>query len=134
MNGILAENIKKKNGRYIVFLPNNTTEMSSEEYIKAEIEKVKEYFKDVNPNIQTGYLLSNRENAKVENATALEEFENSDSDELKLLFALDMQNEVGILDDKIKNGENKIMQLETEIKILEKENEAKRLKLQNQSN
>ena len=93
MNGILAENIKKKNGRYIVFLPNNTTEMSSEEYIKAEIEKVKEYFKDVNPNIQTGYLLSNRENAKVENATALEEFENSDSDELKLLFALDMLNE-----------------------------------------
>lgn len=93
MNGILAENIKKKNGRYIVFLPNNTTGKPAEEYIKAEIEKVKEYFKDVNPNIQAGYLLSDRENAKVENAAALEEFENSDSDELKLLFAVDMLNE-----------------------------------------
>ena len=40
-----------------------------------------------------------------------------------------MQNEVGILDDKIKNGENEIMQLETEIKILERENEAMRLNL-----
>ena len=95
MSGIFKENIKKVNGKYIIFLPQNpdTKNMSSEEYIKAEIEKVKEYFKGVNPNIKTSYLLSDRKNAKRENLKALEEFEASDSDALQLLFAVDMLNE-----------------------------------------
>ena len=95
MSGIFSKNIQKKNGKYIIFLPQNPNgkTMSSEEYMESEIEKVKEYFKAVNPNIKTSYLLSDRKNAKIENSKALDEFENSDSEDLHLLFAVDMLNE-----------------------------------------
>lgn len=103
---VIAENIpeKFKNGRFIVFLPTNTDSKnsSSEEYVLQEIEKTKKYFEKVNPKINTGYLLSSRENKK-ENAKAILNFETSDSDEIKLLYAINMLNE-GVHVDNI-NGE-----------------------------
>lgn len=99
MSKILADNIKKKDGRYIVFLPNNNTELPAEEYIQQEIEKVKEYFKDIDPEPETSYLLSGRKDAKKENAKALESFEKSESEHIKLIFAIDMLNEGVHVDD-----------------------------------
>jgi len=99
MSRILAENIKKKDGRYIVFLPNNNTELPAEEYIQQEIERVKEYFKDIDPEPETSYLLSGRKDAKKENAKALESFEKSESEHIKLIFAIDMLNEGVHVDD-----------------------------------
>ncbi len=95
IDGILAQNIKKTNGKYIVFLPQNSDNqtITSEEYVKKEIEKVKEYFKNINPNIKTSYLLSNRDGKDKENAKALDDFENSNDEALHLLFAIDMLNE-----------------------------------------
>ena len=95
MSGIFSKNIQKKNGKYIIFLPQNPDSkiVSSEEYMESEIEKIKEYFKAVNPNIKTSYLLSDRKNAKIENSKALDEFENSNSEDLHLLFAVNMLNE-----------------------------------------
>ena len=67
----MIENIKKKDGRYIVFLPyNKDPNLSSEEYMRQEIEKVKEFFRDIDPNPEIEYLLSDRADKK-ENLKAL---------------------------------------------------------------
>ena len=92
MSKIFEENINNKNGRYIVFLPRNNTDMSSEEYVKAEIEKIKENLKNIDSEPQIDYLLSDRER-KSENLTAISNFESSQSEHLKLIFAIDMLNE-----------------------------------------
>ena len=92
MSKIFEENINNKNGRYIVFLPRNNTDMSSEEYVKAEIEKIKENLKNIDSEPQIDYLISDRER-KSENLTAISNFESSQSEHLKLIFAIDMLNE-----------------------------------------
>lgn len=86
------KNHKPLNGRYIVFLPTNSnSQIPTEEYILEQIEKVKEYFKEIDSNPEIEYLLSNRK-SKSENATAISRFEN-DSEHLKLIFAINMLNE-----------------------------------------
>lgn len=86
------KNHKPLNGRYIVFLPTNSNSKTpTEEYMLAEIEKVKEYFKGIDSNPEVEYLLSSRK-SKSENATAISRFEN-DSPHLKLIFAINMLNE-----------------------------------------
>lgn len=86
------KNNKKQNGRYIVFLPlKSDSDISTEEYMQNEIEKVKEYFSLIDDNPEIGYLLSNRENSS-ENAIAMSNFE-KDSNHLKLIFAINMLNE-----------------------------------------
>lgn len=92
MSKIFEENINNKHGRYIVFLPRNNTDMSSEEYVKAEIEKIKENLKNIDSEPQIDYLISDRER-KSENLTAISNFESSQSEHLKLIFAIDMLNE-----------------------------------------
>ena len=92
MSKIFEENINNKNGRYIVFLPRNNTDMSSEEYVKAEIEKIRENLKNIDSEPQIDYLISDRER-KSENLTAISNFESSQSEHLKLIFAIDMLNE-----------------------------------------
>ena len=94
IKGIINENIKKKDGKYIVFLPrNNSSEkVTSEEYVKRQIEIVKEYFSDIDTEPEIGYLISDRQN-KNENTQAIKNFENSKSNHLKLIFAIDMLNE-----------------------------------------
>lgn len=98
---IIKENIVKKDGRYIVFLPQNNTGVSTKEYIEKEIEKVKEYLKDIDDNPEVQYLVTGQK--KSESILAINNFENSDSGHLKLLFAIDKLNE-GIHLDGI-NGE-----------------------------
>ena len=86
------KNNKKSNGRYIVFLPlKSNSGMTTEEYIKNEIEKVKEYFSLIDNEPEIGYLLSNREKPS-ENSIAMSNFE-KDSNHLKLIFAINMLNE-----------------------------------------
>ena len=85
-------NYKPFNGRYIVFLPPNPNgQIPTEEYMLSEIEKVKQFFKEIDPNPEVEYLLSNR-TSKSENARAISRFEN-DSNHLKLIFAINMLNE-----------------------------------------
>lgn len=85
-------NNKPKNGRYIVFLPiNRESKISTEEYMLSEIEKVKEYFKDIDAEPEIDYLLSNRK-VKTENSNAINRFE-KESKHLKLIFAINMLNE-----------------------------------------
>ena len=96
MQKVIEENIpdKLKNGRFIVFLPQkpSTEKETTEEYVQNEINRVSTYFSKVNPNIEAGYLLSNRGDGR-KNSQAINDFESSDSDTLKLLFAIDMLNE-----------------------------------------
>ena len=83
-----------KNGKMIVFLeqaPSNYGK-TTEEYVLEQIDLIQQYFEGINPNIKSRYLLSNRKNKK-ENEIAISEFESIDSDELKLLFAINMLNE-----------------------------------------
>lgn len=93
IKGIINENIKKKDGKYIVFLPyKDTQNQTSEEYIKEQIEGVKEYFKDIDIKPEVEYLISDRKD-KSENKKAIQKFESSNSKHLKLIFAIDMLNE-----------------------------------------
>lgn len=98
---IIKENIVKKDGRYIVLLPQNSTGLPTKEYIEKEIEKVKEYLKDIDDNPEVQYLVTGQK--KSESISAINNFENSDSEHLKLLFAIDKLNE-GVHLDGI-NGE-----------------------------
>ena len=100
MKKIIKDNIIKENGRYIIFLPTNQdTSINTEIYIKNKIEEVKEYFEEIDSNPEISYLLSDRTNKK-ENLKALSDFESSDAEHLKLIFAINMLNE-GIHVDKI---------------------------------
>lgn len=103
---VIEENIpvSLKNGRFIVFLPrkNDDFDGTSEEYIQSQIEKINGMLKSVNPNIDSGYLLSNRQE-KSKNAEAISNFETSDNGFLKVLYAINMLNE-GVHVDNI-NGE-----------------------------
>lgn len=94
IRGIVNENIKKKDGKYIIFLPHRTSEDegTSEDYMSKKIEEVKEYFKDIDPDPEISYLISDREDKK-ENLKAINSFETSKSSHLKLIFAVDMLNE-----------------------------------------
>ena len=74
---MMLDNIKKKDGRYIVFLPNNPdSTIPTEEYIKRKIEEVKDYFKEIDSEPEVSFLLSNRAD-KRENLKALSDFESS---------------------------------------------------------
>ena len=103
---IITQNIpiKLKNGKFIVFLPTNSGQnnMSGEEYVQSQMEQINTLFKDVNPNVESGYLLSNRSD-KSENQKAISDFEISDDDALRLLYAINMLNE-GVHVENI-NGE-----------------------------
>ncbi len=85
------KNRKSLNGRYIIFLPPNSMDMPTEEYILEQIEKTKEYFKEIDPEPEVEYLLSNRKQ-KSANLSAISRFEN-ETGHLKLLFAINMLNE-----------------------------------------
>ena len=91
------ENKKSPNGRYIIFLPRNNTNLSIEEYFKQQIEEVKEYFKDIDVEPDIEFLSSSKTNK--DNKIAIDNFE-QDGKHLKLLFAIDMLNE-GVHVDKI---------------------------------
>ena len=87
-------NNKPLNGRYIVFLPlnNDTINQTTEEFILNEINQVKEYFKNIDENPEIEYLYSGRKDKEL-NEHAINRFESSKSDHLKLIFAINMLNE-----------------------------------------
>lgn len=87
----IIKNNKPTNGRYIIFIPRNNTNLSTEEYMKYQMEKVKEYFSLIDPNPEINYLISDRAN-KADNDAAIQNFEKH-SNHLKLLLAVDMLNE-----------------------------------------
>ena len=94
---VLANNItgKKKNGRFIVFIPQTPSDFKGEreKYVKQKIEETSKYFEGVNKDMMIEYLLSNREGGDKANARAISEFENMDDDRLKLLYAINKLNE-----------------------------------------
>ena len=95
MNNIVKEAIenngKRKNGKYIIFLPMNSHDVSTERYIAEQMRIVKEYFSEIDPNPEMSFLYSDRKDGR-SNDDILEEFE-EDSDHLKLIFSLNMLNE-----------------------------------------
>ena len=104
--GPVLENVipeKLRNGRFIVFLEHNAknNELSSEEYMKQQIDLICQYFGGVNSDINADYLLSSRK--RDDNLKAIQNFESLDNKQLKLLFAIDMLNE-GVHVENI-NGE-----------------------------
>lgn len=111
---IIADNITKKDGRYIVFLPQNTTGKTTEEYFKEEMDKVKEYFSFVDSDPEMMFLSS--EKSKKDNIDAIDKFEKSDSKHVKLIFAINMLNE-GVHIDGI-DGEIMLRPINENSKIL----------------
>ena len=91
INNAFKNNNKRKNGKYIIFLPMNNTGVSTEEYIKEQMEEVKEYFSDIDSNPEMSFLFSNRTDG-IDNDAVIEDFE-EESDHLKLIFSLNMLNE-----------------------------------------
>lgn len=88
----------KKDGKYIVFLPQNRTGLDSEKYVLDSIEKVKDLLKGVDESPEIGYLLSNREDKK-KNISDISNFEKERNGKLKLLFAINKLNEGVHVDD-----------------------------------
>lgn len=114
IGSIIQVNLTKKDGRYIVFIPQNSTSLPTEEYVQKEIKKIKEMVKDIDDSPEIEYLLSKRKNA--DNIKALSNFENSESDHLKLLVAIDKLNE-GVHVTGI-NGEIMLRKIGPGLKIL----------------
>ena len=96
VNEIIRDNISNTEGRYILFIPRNRRSESeetqdTEEYISLEIEKFKQDLGLVDNDPIIEYIYSGKGNK--ENAKAIREFENNDSDHMKILVAIDMLNE-----------------------------------------
>ena len=119
IGNVIHENIpvSLKNGRFIVFLPTKPESFkgSSEEYVKSQVEKINEMLKIVNPDIDSGYLLSNRQE-KFKNSEAISNFETADNDVLKVLYAINMLNE-GVHVENI-NGEIMLRKIGSDSNIL----------------
>lgn len=94
MAKIISENITRKNGKYIAFLPRNKTKngTSAEEYMLKELDNVKDMFSEIDGEPESWFLLSNRKDGKI-NEEELSKFELSESEHIKLLAAIDMLNE-----------------------------------------
>ena len=100
---IIKNTIQKKDGRYIVFLPQHTHDdgFSETQYFEQQEKKIREIISaiDVEPEI---YRLSS-EDTKTANHKSITDFENSDSEHLKVMLAINKLNE-GVHVDGI-NGE-----------------------------
>lgn len=100
---IIKDTIQKKDGRYIVFLPQHTRDdgFSETQYFEQQEKKIREIISaiDAEPEI---YRLSS-EDSKTANHKSITDFENSDSKHLKVMLAINKLNE-GVHVDGI-NGE-----------------------------
>ena len=84
LDDVFNNNIKNKNGKFIVFCRNY-------EHMKEMEEKCKEWFKKVNFNIEISDV-SAKQNQSL-NQYYISSFENNRKQTLKLLFSIDMLNE-----------------------------------------
>ena len=104
---IIKDTIQKKDGRYIVFLPQHTHNdgLSESQYFEQQAEKIKEILSEIDNNPEIYRLLSKDDsgNTKSKNQKNITDFENSSSEHLKIMLAINKLNE-GVHVDGI-NGE-----------------------------
>ncbi len=83
---LFAKNIKKKDGKYIIFCKDKT-------HMNELMSKAKDWFESIddNPEIYSAY--SGEGYKENDNIKSIESFENSKSEHLKLLFSIKMLNE-----------------------------------------
>lgn len=104
---IIKQTIQKKDGKYIVFLPQHAHNdgLSESQYFEQQAEKIKEILSGIDGNPEIYRLLSKDDsgNTKAKNKKAITDFENSNSEHLKIMLAINKLNE-GVHVDGI-NGE-----------------------------
>lgn len=104
---IIKQTIQKKDGKYIVFLPQHAHNdgLSESQYFEQQAKKIKEILSGIDANPEIYRLLSKDDsgNTKAKNKKAITDFENSNSEHLKIMLAINKLNE-GVHVDGI-NGE-----------------------------
>ena len=100
---IIQETIQKKDGRYIVFLPQHSRDdgLSENQYFEQQEKKIREILAKIDAEPEISRLSS--ADSKAENHRAITDFENSSSKHLKIMLAINKLNE-GVHVDGI-NGE-----------------------------
>ena len=83
---LFAKNIKKKDGKYIIFCKDKA-------HMDELIDKAKEWFGSIDDNPEIYSVYSGEGYIEKDNRKSIENFENSKSDHLKLLFSIEMLNE-----------------------------------------
>ena len=89
---LLAKNIKKKDGKYIIFCKDKA-------HMDELIDKAKEWFSSIDDNPEIYSVYSGEGYTEKDNKKSIENFKNSKSDHLKLLFSIEMLNEGLHLED-----------------------------------
>lgn len=100
---IIKNTIQKKDGRYIVFLPQHSSDdgLTETQYFEEQEKKIREMLFEIDAEPEISRLSS--EDSKSKNHRAITDFENSDSKHLKIMLAINKLNE-GVHVDGI-NGE-----------------------------
>ena len=83
---LFAKNIKKKNGKYIIFCKDKA-------HMDELIDKAKEWFGSIDDNPEIYSVFSGEGYTEKDNRKSIENFENSKTEHLKLLFSIEMLNE-----------------------------------------
>ena len=83
---LFAKNIKKKNGKYIIFCKDKA-------HMDELIDKAKEWFGSIDDNPEIYSVFSGEGYTEKDNRKSIEDFENSKTEHLKLLFSIEMLNE-----------------------------------------
>ena len=83
---LFAKNIKKKDGKYIIFC-------KDKEHMDELISKAKEWFGSVDTEPEIYSVYSGDGYAEKDNSKTIENFESSKSEHIKLLFSIEMLNE-----------------------------------------
>ena len=83
---LFEKNLKKKNGKYIVFC-------KDKQHMDEVIEQSKKWFENIDKNPEIYSVYSGDGYSEKSNKKAIKSFENSRSKHLKLLFSVDMLNE-----------------------------------------
>lgn len=100
---IIEKTIQKKDGRYIIFLPQHSHDdgLNETQYFEQQEQKIREILSKIDNEPEISRLSS--EDSKAENHRAITDFENSSSEHLKIMLAINKLNE-GVHVDGI-NGE-----------------------------
>ena len=83
---LFAKNIKKKDGKYIIFCKDKA-------HMDELINKAKEWFGSIDDNPEIYSVFSGEGYTEKDNRKSIEGFENSKTEHLKLLFSIEMLNE-----------------------------------------
>ena len=90
---IIKATIKKKDGKYIVFLPQHkhSDGLTENEYFEEQEKRIREILAEIDSNPEISRLSS--EDSKAKNQTAITDFENSKSDHIKIMMVINKLNE-----------------------------------------